>query len=186
MTPPPSGAALAGANPSRYGSPPSPHFASVFVAPVKACSVPSDGFAGGSSASGYATLMFVVATEELNDSKKIRFTRNMVKKIFNVPSSSKPLEFVKRGKADFCEVYLDGERAPIPTIVYVLSNASDEDDDTLDRSWILLCLSLVLAPRTGNMVPMDYLYNLQDMSVVHEFEWDEHILFDVMREVKIH
>ncbi|KAI5007809.1 hypothetical protein ZWY2020_008857 [Hordeum vulgare] len=28
------------------------------------------------------------------------------------------------------------------------------------------------------------LLNLQDMSVVHEFEWDEHILLDAMREVK--
>ena len=32
--------------------------------------------------------------------------------------------------------------------------------------------------------PLDYLYTLRDMSMVHEFEWDEHILCDVMREVK--
>ncbi|KAI4990784.1 hypothetical protein ZWY2020_039155 [Hordeum vulgare] len=34
------------------------------------------------------------------------------------------------------------------------------------------------------MVPLEYLHSLQDMSVVHEFEWDEHILLDAMREVK--
>lgn len=32
--------------------------------------------------------------------------------------------------------------------------------------------------------PLDYLYTLRDMSMVHEFEWDEHILCDVTREVK--
>ncbi|KAI4976191.1 hypothetical protein ZWY2020_049798 [Hordeum vulgare] len=78
---------------------------------------------------------------KLNDHKKIQLTRDMVKKVFNVPSGSKPLEFGKRGKADFHEIYLEGERAPIPTTVYVLSNADDDDEDTINRTWILLCLS---------------------------------------------
>ncbi|KAE8766436.1 hypothetical protein D1007_62339 [Hordeum vulgare] len=121
---------------------------------------------------------------KLSDHKKIQLTRDMVKKLFNVPSESKPLEFGKRGKADFREIYLEGERAPIPTTVSVLSNADDDDEDTINRTWILLCLSLVLAPGTGNMVPLEYLHTLQDMSVVHEFEWDEHILLDAMKEVK--
>ncbi|KAE8814020.1 hypothetical protein D1007_08658 [Hordeum vulgare] len=121
---------------------------------------------------------------KLTDRKKISLTRDLVKKIFNVPSGSRPLEFGKRGKADFREIYLEGERAPIPTTVSVLSNADDDDEDTIDRTWILLCLLLVLAPGTGNMVPLEYLHSLQDMSVVHEFEWDEHILLDAMREVK--
>ncbi|KAI4994431.1 hypothetical protein ZWY2020_034072 [Hordeum vulgare] len=34
------------------------------------------------------------------------------------------------------------------------------------------------------MVPLEYLHTLQDMSVIHEFEWDEHILLDAMKEVK--
>ncbi|KAE8802767.1 hypothetical protein D1007_21601 [Hordeum vulgare] len=85
---------------------------------------------------------------KLNDHKKIPLTRDMVKKVFNVPSGSKPLEFDKRGKADFREIYLEGERAPIPAIVYVLSNVDDDDEDTINRTWILLCLSLVLAPDT--------------------------------------
>ncbi|KAE8796890.1 hypothetical protein D1007_28015 [Hordeum vulgare] len=121
---------------------------------------------------------------KLSDHKKIQLTRDMVKKLFNVPSGSKLLEFGKRGKADFREIYLEGERAPIPTTVSVLSNADDDDEDTINRTWILLCLSLVLAPGTGNMVPLEYMHTLQDMSVVHEFEWDEHILLDAMKEVK--
>ncbi|KAI5013730.1 hypothetical protein ZWY2020_040616 [Hordeum vulgare] len=121
---------------------------------------------------------------KLSDHKKIQLTRDMVKKLFNVPSGSKPLEFWKRGKADFREIYLEGERAPIPTTASVLSNVDDDDEDTINRTWILLCLSLVLAPGTGNMVPLEYLHTLQDMSVVHEFEWDEHILLDAMKEVK--
>ncbi|KAE8794539.1 hypothetical protein D1007_30572 [Hordeum vulgare] len=83
---------------------------------------------------------------KLTDRKKIPLTRDMVKKIFNVPSGSKPLEFGKRGKADFREIYLEGERAPIQTTISVLSNFDDDDEDTIDRTWILLCLSLVLAP----------------------------------------
>jgi len=109
----------------------------------------------------------------------------MVKKILNVPSGSRLVEFEKRGKADFREVYLGGDRAPIATIVTVLSKADEEEEeDTIERSWVLLCLALVLAPGTRNMVPLYYLYTLRDMSVVHEFEWDEHIMCDVMREVK--
>ena len=108
----------------------------------------------------------------------------MVKKIFNVPSGSRPLEFGKRGKADFREVYLDGDRAPIANTAAVISKADDDDEETIERSWALLCLALVLAPKTGNMVPLEYLYTLRDMSVVHELEFDEHILFDVMGEVK--
>ncbi|KAE8798138.1 hypothetical protein D1007_26608 [Hordeum vulgare] len=121
---------------------------------------------------------------KLTDRKKIPLTRDLVKNIFNVPSGSELIEFGKRGKADFREIYLEGERAPIPTIVYVSSNADDDDEDTIDRTWILLCLSLVLAPGTRNMVPLEYLHSLQDLSVVHEFEWDEHILLDAMRKVK--
>ena len=120
----------------------------------------------------------------INDRKKIHFTRDMIKKIFSVSSGSKPVEFGKRGKADFRDVYLDGERAPIATTVAVISKVDDDDEETIERSWVLLCLALVLAPGTGNMVPLEYLYTLQDMSVVHEFEWDEYILCDVMREVK--
>ncbi|KAI4970652.1 hypothetical protein ZWY2020_001566 [Hordeum vulgare] len=78
---------------------------------------------------------------KLTDRKKIPLTRDLVKKIFNVPYGSKPLAFGKREKADFREIYLERERAPIPTIVSVLSNAHDDDEDTIDRTWILLCLS---------------------------------------------
>lgn len=90
---------------------------------------------------------------KINDHKQIHFSKDMVKKIFNVPYGSRPIEFGKRGKADFREVYLGGgDRAPIATAVSVLSKA-DDDDDTIERSWVLLCLALVLAPGTGNMVP---------------------------------
>ncbi|KAI4980241.1 hypothetical protein ZWY2020_020726 [Hordeum vulgare] len=71
---------------------------------------------------------------KLNDQKKIPLTRAMVKKIFNVPSRSKPLQFGKRGKADFHEIYLEGERAPIPTTVSILSNDVDDDEDTMESS----------------------------------------------------
>ena len=123
--------------------------------------------------------LFYIFLRRINDRKKMHFTKDMVKKIFNVPSGSRPVEFSKRGKADFRDVYLDGDRALIATTVVVLSKVDDEDEETIDRSWVLLCLSLVLAPGTGNMVPLEYLCTLRDMSVFHELEWDEHILLHV-------
>ncbi|XBI12688.1 hypothetical protein VPH35_139520 [Triticum aestivum] len=67
----------------------------------------------------------------LNDGKKIPFTRDMVKKIFNVPSGGGSLEFGKRGKADFRDVHLDGERATIATTVAVILKADDDDEETI-------------------------------------------------------
>ncbi|KAI4966596.1 hypothetical protein ZWY2020_037994, partial [Hordeum vulgare] len=72
---------------------------------------------------------------KLDGHRKIHFTRDMVKKIFNVPSGIKSLEFGKRGKANFNDVYLDGERVPIPTTIVVLSNVDGDYAETIDRSW---------------------------------------------------
>ncbi|KAF7097923.1 hypothetical protein CFC21_099702 [Triticum aestivum] len=71
---------------------------------------------------------------KLNDRKKTPFTRHMVKKIFNVPSGSKSLEFGKRGKAKFRDVHLDGERATIATTVAVILKADDDDEETINSS----------------------------------------------------
>lgn len=38
-------------------------------------------------------------------------------------------------------MYLDGDRAPIATAAAVLSKADVDDEETIDRSWVLLCLS---------------------------------------------
>ncbi|KAI4966332.1 hypothetical protein ZWY2020_041233 [Hordeum vulgare] len=115
----------------------------------------------------------------LTDRKKIHLTRYMVKKIFNLPSGNKPLEFNKRGKTDFREVYLDGERAPIPTTIVVLSNASDDDEEIIDFALPFI------GPSSWDMKygASRLFIHLRRHECVHEFEWDEHILFDVMREV---
>ena len=131
----------------------------------------------------HLVISFLCSLCRINDHKEIHFTKDMVKKIFNVPSGSRPLGFGKRG-SDFRNVYLDGDRAPIATTTAILSKADDDKKETIDRSWVLLCLSLVLAPGTGNMVRIEYLHTLRDMSVVHEFGWDEHILSGAMKEVK--
>ncbi|KAI5005616.1 hypothetical protein ZWY2020_032859 [Hordeum vulgare] len=50
--------------------------------------------------------------------------------------------------------------------------------------------ALPVAPPCASTAPpsaasrQDQFFRLQDMSVVHEFEWDEHILLDAIREVK--
>ena len=74
----------------------------------------------------------------INDHKEIHFSRDMVTKIFNVRHGSRLVEFGKRGKTVFCDIYLDGERASIATTLVVISKADDNVEDTIERSWELL------------------------------------------------
>ncbi|XP_037414065.1 uncharacterized protein LOC119276981 [Triticum dicoccoides] len=121
----------------------------------------------------------------LSQNKVIVFTRDMVKKVFNIPSGNRPVELFKRH--EHCElhnIYHKNGRAPIMHTVDVLHRARNDDGDTTKRSWVLLALATVLTPSTGNMVPLEYLKSLEEMDKVTEFAWDEHVLSVAMREVK--
>ncbi|XBI65622.1 hypothetical protein VPH35_045431 [Triticum aestivum] len=121
----------------------------------------------------------------LSQNKVIVFTRDMVKKVFNIPSGNRPVELFKRH--EHCElhnIYHKNGRAPITHTVDVLHRARNDDGDTTKRSWVLLALATVLTPSTGNMVPLEYLKSLEEMDKVTEFAWDEHVLSVAMREVK--
>uniref|UniRef100_A0A453FHY1 Aminotransferase-like plant mobile domain-containing protein n=1 Tax=Aegilops tauschii subsp. strangulata TaxID=200361 RepID=A0A453FHY1_AEGTS len=121
----------------------------------------------------------------LSRTKVIVFTRDMVKKVFNIPSGNRPVELFKRH--EHCElhnIYHKNGRASIAHTVDVLHRARNDDGDTTKRSWVLLALATVLNPSTGNMVPLEYLESLEEMDKVTEFAWDEHVLSVAMREVK--
>ncbi|KAE8782465.1 putative aquaporin TIP4-1 [Hordeum vulgare] len=74
---------------------------------------------------------FVLPPEDLLDIIVMRIDTN--KHVFK-----RPLEFGKRGKAGLREVYLDGKRAPIPSIVVVLSKVDEEEEETI-KSHGLYC-----------------------------------------------
>lgn len=117
--------------------------------------------------------------------KTILFTRDMVHKIFNVPSGPRAVELLKRNeRCELRDIYRQGSRAPMKKSIAVLKGAADDDAVTLERTWVLLCIALVLVPGTGNMVSLDYLASLKDLDELREFAWDEHVLATALREVR--
>ncbi|XBI03615.1 hypothetical protein VPH35_132009 [Triticum aestivum] len=110
----------------------------------------------------------------------------MVKRILNVPSGDRPVKLLKKSdEHDLRSIYKEGNRAPIAHVVKLLTSCSEEDVVMINRTWALLALATVLCPGTGNMVNLEYLASLEDMSLVHEFAWDEHLLARAMEEVGV-
>ena len=77
-----------------------------------------------------------------------------------------------------------GLRAPMKHCIQVLKDVEDDDVVSINRTWLLLCMALVLSPGTGNMVPLEYLASLVDMDKIDEFAWDGHFLVVALKEVK--
>ncbi|KAI5002232.1 hypothetical protein ZWY2020_026882 [Hordeum vulgare] len=102
----------------------------------------------------------------LNRNKVIVFTRDMVKKVFNIPSGNRTVELYKRHEqCDLHNIYYKNGRAPIVHTMDVLLSEND-DGDTTKRSWVLLTLATVLTPRTGKMVPLECLKSLEEIDKV--------------------
>lgn len=77
--------------------------------------------------------------------KSILFTRDIVQKKFNVPSGSRPVELLRRNEPQVLhETYRVGSRAPMKHTIGVLKDEEDDDVVTIERSWVLLCIALVL------------------------------------------
>ena len=108
------------------------------------------------------------------------YTRDMVRKVFGIRYGNKPV--VLLGKSDYCElrdVYRDGNPRPlIKTAIGVLKNCDAKDEDTIIRTWDLLCLALVVAP--SEHIPTQYLGSMADPTKTHEYAWDEHLLEQAM------
>ncbi|KAI4982569.1 hypothetical protein ZWY2020_023061 [Hordeum vulgare] len=66
-----------------------------------------------------------------NENKAIVFTRDMVRKVFNIPSGNRPIELYKRHEqCDLRSIYHKNGRAPIAHTVDVLYKARNDDGDT--------------------------------------------------------
>ncbi|KAE8807521.1 Cytokinin-O-glucosyltransferase 2 [Hordeum vulgare] len=100
--------------------------------------------------------------------KSIKFSKNMVKRIFNVPSSDSPMKLLKKSdEHDLRSIYKEGNRAPIAHVFKLLRDCSDMDEAMIRRTWSLVALAIVVCPDTGNMVNLEYLPSLENMDLVH-------------------
>ncbi|KAM0881945.1 hypothetical protein ACQ4PT_032584 [Festuca glaucescens] len=113
----------------------------------------------------------------------------MVTKVFGIVSRRKPVVSLKMSEqSSLRDVYRGSNPIPnIPTTIKILTECDVTDEDTIIRSWDILCMAIVVDPRSSNHVDMDYLGSMYDPSKNHEYAWDEYILDLAMKEVnKMH
>uniref|UniRef100_A0ACD5THM4 Uncharacterized protein n=1 Tax=Avena sativa TaxID=4498 RepID=A0ACD5THM4_AVESA len=113
------------------------------------------------------------------------FTRDMVRKVFGIRYGNKPVELLN--KNDPCElrdIYKTGStRAEIATAVALLESCANTDEATIIRTWDLLCLALVVAPKSSDNISIEYLASMVDPTKTDEYAWDEHLLDLAMAQV---
>ncbi|KAE8814574.1 hypothetical protein D1007_08091 [Hordeum vulgare] len=118
--------------------------------------------------------------------KSIKFSKNMVKRIFNVPPGDSPMKLLKKSdEDDLRSIYKEGNRAPIAHVFKLLRDCNDTDEAMIRRTWALVALAIVVCPGTGNMVNLEYLHSLENMDLVHNLAWAEHLLARAMEEVAV-
>jgi hypothetical protein len=117
--------------------------------------------------------------------KRIVFKPGIVTKVFGICSGPRPVVLLKRSEQhDLRDVYRGGQSRPvIPTAIKLLDSCPVTDEDTIIRSWDLLCLGTVVDPSCSNHLSMEYLGSMDDPNSTHEFAWDEYILDLAMKEV---
>ena len=86
--------------------------------------------------------------------KSILFTKDMVQKKFNVPSGSSPVELLRRNEPHALrEPYRVGLMAPMKHDIQVLKATDDRDVVSINMTWVLLCIALVLSPGMATWSP---------------------------------
>ncbi|KAI4963767.1 hypothetical protein ZWY2020_010530 [Hordeum vulgare] len=117
--------------------------------------------------------------------KSIKFSKNMVKRIFNVPSGDSPMKLLKKSdEHDLHGIYKEGNRRQLP-MFSSCSRLQRLSEAMIRRTWALVVLAIVVCPGTGNMVNLEYLPSLENMDLVHNLAWDEHLLARATEEVAI-
>jgi hypothetical protein len=103
--------------------------------------------------------------------KRFVFERDMVTKVFGIRSGPKPVVLLKRSEqSDLRDVYRATALRPnIPTTIKVLTECAVNDEDTIIRSWDLICMGTVVDPGSSNHHCMDYLGSMDDPKKTHEF-----------------
>lgn len=78
------------------------------------------------------------------------------------------MKFLKKSDmCDLCNIYKEGNMAPIANAIKLLKDCSKKEEAMVDRTWALIALAMVVCPGTpGNMINLEYLASLQDMASV--------------------
>ena len=106
-----------------------------------------------------------VELREFNyNGKRIVFTKEMMSKAFGVRPGSRPLELLTKSvQSDLHDRYKGGlTRLPIKDAVQMLKDHADTDEDSVIKTWDLLCCASVLHPGTNNMMCLEYLGSMDD------------------------
>ncbi|KAM0897448.1 hypothetical protein ACQ4PT_022581 [Festuca glaucescens] len=119
--------------------------------------------------------------------RSILFTRDMVVKIFGVPSGNRPMVYLKRTQqSELHDLFKnDKGRATIAKAIEVLENCADTDEALVVQSFGLIAFATVLCPGTANLVKCEYLGSLMDANEIDQYAIDEHILKEMMGEVAL-
>ena len=75
-------------------------------------------------------------------------------------------------------------RPNITHAIELLKKCEVDEEETILRTWDLICLATVVAPGSGNNLLLDYVASMEDPTRTHEFAWDEHLLELAMEEVQ--
>ncbi|KAM0871679.1 hypothetical protein ACQ4PT_039226 [Festuca glaucescens] len=108
----------------------------------------------------------------------------MVRKVFGIRCGNMLVVQKKGEHLELRAVYIqEGQSRPfIQFAVNVLKNCEDTDEETILRTWDLICLATVINPGSTNLLSLDYLDCLLDPRRAEEFSWDEYLLELTMEE----
>uniref|UniRef100_A0ACD6AQS9 Uncharacterized protein n=1 Tax=Avena sativa TaxID=4498 RepID=A0ACD6AQS9_AVESA len=115
------------------------------------------------------------------------FTTDMVRKVFGIRCGRKPIDLSITGGAELDDIralYHGGKkRAELATAINILKNCADTDEETIIRTWDLVSLATVVAPKSSNHVNLEYVGLMADPTKTDEYAWDEHLLGLLMQTV---
>ena len=115
------------------------------------------------------------------------FTTDMVRKVFGIRCGSKPIDLSITGGAELDEIralyHAGKKRADLATTINILKNCADTDEETIIRTWNLVSLATVVAPKSSNHVNLEYVGLMADPTKTDEYAWDEHLLGLLMQTV---
>uniref|UniRef100_A0ACD5ZU07 Uncharacterized protein n=1 Tax=Avena sativa TaxID=4498 RepID=A0ACD5ZU07_AVESA len=115
------------------------------------------------------------------------FTTDMVRKVFGIRCGRKPIDLSITGGAELDDIralYHGGKkREELATAINILKNCADTDEETIIRTWDLVSLATVVAPKSSNHVNLEYVGLMADPTKTDEYAWDEHLLGLLMQTV---
>ena len=117
----------------------------------------------------------------------ILFNKEMVVKNLGLPRGTRPVVLIDKHEVspnrEFYKIdYEHGRRAPIHHALKLLD--TNLDDETWLRTFYLVVVATYFCPRTGNMLPLEYLGSLVDPNAFHEYDWGGHIFKHTMSGIK--